>query len=393
MLSINYNITLPYFEGKNIRFYSMIKHALGYLIILLLSLSSTYALSDEGQDQPALKADHPSSYTVVSGDTLWAIAGKFLKDPWRWKEVWQNNSQIANPDLIYPGDTIRLIMVNGKPQLTLNADETSVLSNNTRSARANTDNSSLKTIKLSPKIYVSTIRTAIPAIPLERINSFLLRNRVVDASLLTSAPHVLAGQEERVIMGAGDTIYARGDFPNTIASYGLYRKGQDYIDPETEEVLGAQAINVGAVNLRGLSGDTGTFTITRSTNEVRIGDRLLPSEERQISSTFIPTPPKNTVLGRIMNVETGVSQAGRLDIIAINLGRRESLEQGDILGIYKDGAKIRDRNAQKKTPRTITLPDERAGLVMVFQVFEKMSLAIVLEAERGVVLQDIVSNP
>lgn len=368
----------------------MKKHALSYLLICLIGLSSAYA---QEPNQPSVRTDHPDSYTVVRGDTLWAISGRFLEDPWRWKEIWQGNTQITNPDLIYPGDVIRLIFVDGKPQLVVNSPAPVKTEIIVPPTPTRTSNHALKTVKLSPKIHSTPIKTAIPAIPLEKINKFLLDNRVVNVGALDAAPHVIAGQEGRVILSAGDNIYARGTFDTNTSSYGLYTKGQNYIDPDTEEVLGVQAIDLGAVNLQRLEGDIGTFTITRSTSEVRVGTRLMPNLERQITSNFLPTPPKNNVEGLIMTVEKGVSQAGRLDIIAINLGERENIQQGHVLAIYKRGKKIKDRFAQEDTSRSVVLPDERAGLVMVFQVFEKMSLAIVLEAEKGVVIRDLVRTP
>ncbi len=370
----------------------MKKYALGYTITLLLGLSLSYSTIAQ---EPSLRSDRPDSYTVVQGDTLWDISQRFLEDAWRWKEIWQGNSQIANPDLIYPGDTIRLVFIDGKPQLVVNSDvpasqptaPTNTYSSPTSSKKP------LKTIKLSPKVHSSSIKTAIPAIPLDKINKFLLRNRVVEESVLSTAPHIIAGQESRVILSAGDTIYARGKFPQTISSYGIYRKGQSYIDPETKEVLGTQAIDVGAANIQALSKDVGTFSITRSTNEARIGDRLIPSAERQITSTFLPAPPQKTVKGTIMAVERGVSQAGKLEIVVINLGQRDALEPGNVLAIYKRGANIRDRFAQEKTPKAVELPNVEAGLMMVFEVFEKMSLAIILEAEKGAVIGDMITNP
>ncbi len=380
----------------------MNKAILNALVLCLLGLGTCYA--SYAQEAPSLREDRPDSYTVVTGDTLWDISGRFLEDPWRWREIWQGNSHIANPDLIYPGDVIRLLFVDGKPQLVVQSalgttSPETPASNNTaqpsnRSEPGTPDNNGpLKTIKLSPKVHTTPLKTAIESIPLETINKFLLRNRVVEPDTLSSAAHVIAGQEKRVILSAGDRIYARGDFSGSLTNYGIYRKGQDYFDPITKEILGVQAVDVGGANLRAISNDVATFGVSRSTSEIRIGNRLLPIEERKINSTFFPSPPDEPVEGVIMNVETGVSQAGRLDIIAINLGKRDNMQQGHLLGIFKDGGKIRDRNAKKKTPRTVELPDERAGLIMVFQVFEKMSLAIVLEAERGVVIRDHVSNP
>lgn len=369
-----------------------------YFLGLLLLLNVTQAAHAQSDD-PELRSDRPESYTVVTGDTLWDISGRFLEDPWRWREIWQGNNQITNPDLIYPGDVIRLIFVDGKPQLTVNNPNTSpqltsgLLPPEIKTTPTN-PNKSLKTVKLSPKIYSTPIESSIPAIPLDKINKFLLKNRVVEAEALNLAPHIIAGQDKRVILSAGDFVYARGDFDGRkIDSYGIYRMGQEYIDPDTKEVLGTQALDIGSVNLLSVEGDIGTFAISRSTLEVRVGDRLLPNAERQITSTFLPIPPKNQVEGEIMAVERGVSQAGKLEILVVNLGDRDQMQRGDLLGIFKRGSKINDRFAQSKTPRSISLPDERAGLVMIFQTFEKMSLAIVLEAEKGVILGDIVRNP
>lgn len=369
------------------------------LIALGISLGATLgATAAYGADEVLLKQDRPEQYNVVTGDTLWGISERFLEDPWRWKEVWQGNTQIEDPDLIYPGDVIRLIFVDGQPRLTTSrGDNTSVTqnntANNTESKTTNTGKKVLKTVKLSPKIHSSPVKSAIPAIPLDKINTFLLNNRITDVGSLDSAPHVLAGQEKRVILGAGDTLYSRGSFPNTISSYGIYRKGQSYIDPDTKEVLGVQAIDIGAANIRATEGDVATFTITRSTGEVRVGDRLLPNQERNITASFLPFPPKNDLEGIIFNVERGISQVGLLDIVSVNLGKNQGLEQGNILAIYKRGESLTDRFAQRKTSKTLTLPEERAGLLLVFEVFDKMAMAIVLEADRGISVTDIVRNP
>jgi hypothetical protein len=363
-----------------------------YATFLLLTLSVSY--HSHAQDQPTIKADSPSSHTVIQGDTLWDIAGKFLEDPWRWKEIWQGNSQIANPDLIYPGDIVRLTMVHGKPVLTVD-DETTHSQKNTPSTSATLRSGELPTVKLSPRIYSEPIRTAIPAIPLEKISTFLSRNRIVEPAELNDAPYSIAGQRQRIILGAGDTLYARGTFKNTTLNYGIYSKGKEYLDPITDEVIAIQAISLGAVKMTAQNEDIGTFTITRSLKEIRANgaNLLLPNQEREITSTFLPNPPESEVSGKIVNTESGLSQVGRLDIVTINLGRKDGLKQGTILGIYDVGGTIKDQFASNKTPKTVDLPDERAGLIMVFETFKSMSFAIVLESEAGIVVNDIVGNP
>ena len=365
---------------------------LRYTALLWLSLGSNYYV--HAQEQPSVRADSPNSHTVVKGDTLWEISAKFLEDPWRWKEIWQDNSQIANPDLIYPGDVIQLVFVDGKPQLVVN-NETRYRSSSNTSGSSSNNNGQLITVKLSPKIRSVSIKTAIPAIPLERINAFLSANRIVEESELDNAPHIIAGQKQRILLGAGDPLYARGNFNSTSVNYGIYSKGKEYIDPETEEVIGVQAISLGKAKMTKQTDDIGTFVITQSLREIRSGggNRLLPNQEREITSNFLPNPPENEVTGTIVNTETGLSQVGRLDVVTLNLGRKDGLKQGTILGIYKVGGEIKDSFAKKKTPKKIELPNERAGLLMVFETFKHMSFAIVLESEIGVVINDKVGNP
>jgi nucleoid-associated protein YgaU len=345
-------------------------------IIAALVLTIACALASHADN--LLRDDYPERYVVQKGDTLWGISSKFLQTPWLWPEIWQANPQIANPHLIFPGDVVSLVYIDGQPRLTVNRTQ--------RLVPSGTD-------KLAPQIRASSIDDAIPAIPLDAINSWLLRNRIVEPGILEAAPYVIAGQEQRLILGSGDRLYGRGQFANNIPNYGIYRKGINYTDPDTKELLGVQAIDLGNANMRALDDDVATLSVTRSTGDVRIGDKILPTEERVIEPTFFPSPPSEDIKGQIISVERGVTQVGMLDVIAINRGKRDNLEPGNVLAIYRRGEVVKDRFIDDKKKRVVTLPDERAGLMMVFQSFDKMSLALVLKADRGIKVGDYVRNP
>lgn len=316
---------------------------------------------------PELRSDHPERYTVVKGDTLWDISGRFLNNPWYWPEIWHVNPQVKNPHLIYPGDRLALVYIDGKPRVTKVA--------------------SSDVVKLSPQIRSEAIDTPIPAIPLDAISSFLTDTRIVSPAELNDAPYVLEGEDGRIITGAGDRVYARGDKPAD--KVGIFRRTKEFVDPESGEFLGLEARSIGAGNVTAENGDVLTLRLTKSNQEIRIGDRLLTSVNRPISTSFVPSAPDQDVDGQMIAVDGGVSQIGQFDVVTINRGERDGLEPGNVMSVLKSGNMVRD----PVTGETIELPSERAGLMMIFQAYEKMSYGLVLQATRPLSVGDKVTNP
>jgi nucleoid-associated protein YgaU len=231
---------------------------------------------------------------------------------------------------------------------------------------------------------------AIPTIPLEAINSFLLSNRIVDTpEEFNGKPYIVAGNAERVVSGAGDRVYARGQFDEQNPIYGVFRQGKTYTDSDTKEFLGINADDIGTGEIVAEEGDIGTFVLSRSTEEVRLGDRLFPTEERAINSSFMPSEPTSEIKGVILDVPRGVSQIGQFDVVTLNKGTRDGLEIGNVLAVYKTGETVRDR----VTGENVKVPDERSGLLMVFRTYDKLSYGLILQASRQLAVMDKVRNP
>ncbi|NBA97001.1 LysM peptidoglycan-binding domain-containing protein [Pseudomonas sp. R5(2019)] len=337
------------------------------LLALLLLASAGIA-----QAQVELRDGYPQRYTVVQGDTLWDISGKFLRAPWQWPQVWHANPQISDPNLIYPGDTLSLVYVDGQPRIVLDRG------------------TSRGTIKLSPRVRSTPMAEAIPSISLESINAFLISNRIVDdPEQFQKAPYIVAGDTQRVLSGSGDRIFARGKFEPIQSSYGIFRQGKTYTDPVSNEVLGINADDIGGVEVVAEEGDVATLNLLHSTQEVRLGDRLFSSEERPITSTFMPSSPSEPVEGVILDVPRGVTQVGKYDVVTLNKGQRDGLSAGNVLAIYKNGETVRDRI----TGEDVKIPDERSGLLMVFRTYEKLSYGLVLNANHSLTVMDKVRNP
>ena len=248
----------------------------------------------------------------------------------------------------------------------------------------------IPTIKLSPQVRSSPVTEAIPGIALKSINSFLLSNRIVDkAEDFDKAPYIVAGNAERVLSGAGDRIFARGHFDPAQPAYGIFRQGKVYTDPQSKEILGINADDVGGGEVVAIEGDVATLELQRTTQEVRIGDRLFSGEEHVINSNFTPSAPSHDINGLIIDVPRGVTQIGELDVVTLNKGQRDGLAEGNLLAVMKTGETVRDRI----TGQPLKIPDERAGLLMVFRTYDKLSYGLVLSASRSLSVMDKVRNP
>lgn len=331
------------------------------------------------QAQVELRDNHPEQYRVVKGDTLWDISGKFLRKPWKWPELWHANPQVSNPHLIYPGDLLNLVYIDGQPRLVLN-----------RGANRGT-------IKLSPGIRRTPM--AIPPVPLEAIHSWLLSNRIIEhKDDFRDEPHVIAVAAERILAGNNDRIYVRGELEEA-DNYELYRQGREYKDPQTGEILGYNADYIGSARVQLRTDDeldadpesrgVSTLDITRVEQAVEAGDRVFVSEERRIQPSFELSEPSGDVHGVILDVPRGIAQIGRYDVVTLSLGEQDGLKEGHVLAVYKTGETVRDPVLRDK----VKIPDERAGLVMVFRVYDRMSYGLVMQASRNLEVLDKVRNP
>ena len=324
-------------------------------------------------DQVALKEGHPDRYVVVKGDTLWDISETFLDSPWLWPEIWYVNPQIDNPHLIYPGDVINLVYVDGKPQLRVQRGK--------------------GTFKLSPKARAERLDTAIPTIPIDAIQQFLTQPLVADQSTMEDAAYVVSSADEHLIVGAGDRVYVRGLKDDEGDRFHIFRPGDAYLDPASGEVLGYEALYLGDATAQKF-GDPATLKLTRTTREINIGDRVMPMTQEDVYAYFTPHSPDEEVEGTIISVVDGVSQIGQYQIVVLNRGTREGVDVGTVFEIYQTGELIVDQ-IKNKTERNanIKLPDEKAGILMVFRTFDKVSFGLIMKATSALHVGDTVRTP
>ncbi|HEC18023.1 MAG TPA: LysM peptidoglycan-binding domain-containing protein [Gammaproteobacteria bacterium] len=353
------------------------KNRLFHTCLILFTLSLFLAFSGVLlADTVKLRADHPDKYTVKKGDTLWDISAKFLQSPWKWPEVWSYNPQIKNPHLIYPGDVVYLEYdAQGRPILRVSRGQ--------------------PTVKLSPKVHASRVDTPISSIPLNAIEQFLGEPRVLSQREVDNAGYILAGKDARLMSGAGDRVYARGLIPgeDPNSTYAVLRIGKAYRNPgaKSGDILGYEALHVADAQVIDF-GDPSTLIVKDSTRETLVGDRLVPKKASGLDQAFIPKPPETPIEGQIIAVIDGVSRVGQFQTVVLNRGEQDGLETGHVLAVFQAGKQVRDYNAKKRGEK-VTLPDQRAGIVLVYRTFDQVSYALVMEAERDMAVYDKVENP
>ena len=338
-----------------------------------------------------LATDAPDQYVVKTGDTLWDISKVFLKEPWYWPEIWYVNPQIANPHLIYPGDVLKLVYVDGQPRLTV-AERGGETVEGGRGGK-----------RLSPEVRRQPLSQAITAIPYDVVASFMGRPTLLTKEQVKTAPYIVALRDSHMIGALGNEVYALGieeAAPET--RYSVIHVGEQLRDPDNNDLLGYSGLYVGSGPVA-TQGSPAKLVMTDSTREVLQGDKVFP-ESADVNVDFVPHSPSSEIDAGIIAVRSHTVM-GQYQVVALNRGSAAGLEPGHILAVHQRGGVVRDTfkdgglSANRKATGTrlfgskVQLPDERIGVVMVFKAFEKMSYALVMETTHEIRQGDRAKNP
>jgi LysM repeat protein len=331
------------------------------------------------QTAPVVLPSAPKTYTVKRGDTLWGISAMYLRDPWLWPEIWHVNPAIENPHLIYPGDILTLAYsANGMPQVSV--------------ARGNV-------VHVQPLVRGSAIDGPISTIPYEAIRAFLGRPSMMSKDEINDAPCVVGFRDQHIVDGVGHEVYIKGLKNQSPGRYSVVRVGQPMEDPETGKVLGYMGIFSASVRVDQIDKVSSGY-LTESARETVVGDRVFPEDSTGPVSDIVPHAPPTGINGQIMAVLDGVALIGQYTVVAINRGTKQGLEVGHVLAIDQKGEVVDDRICNqygnfwcKGRSDKVHLPSERAGTLLVFKTYERMSYGLVVDATAPLRVADYVHGP
>ena len=351
--------------------------------LLLTTFSGAMLLTTAHANNPppTIKADAPNRYIVKKGDTLWDISGRYLDSPWRWKEIWATNKQIKNPNLIYPNDVLILCVIQGKTLVGVDTGE----------GCAGVEKQLTGNVVAS-SVTVTSTANSIPPIPWSAIQHWLDKTIIVNPADFNTTPYILASKKGNLITASGDKVHAKG-VPLIVGQrYGIYREGEKYVEPKTQKVIGLEVTQVatGLVTSTETNGVTSLQLIDSYGKEVREGDRVFVELNNSIPPVFYPTPAAVNRGGMIVRVMNSISSAAKGSVVAINLGSAHGAKPGDVLTVFQKGAVIRDI---KDNDTPVRLPSEPTGMVMVFNTFDNISYAYVLDSELPLNVGDQLLPP
>ena len=347
-----------------------------------------------------IRSDAPAEYTVKKGDTLWDISSLFLNDPWKWPELWRINPHVENPDLIYPGDTLKLTYTaDGEPVLVMGK----------------------RVIKLTPQKRISHKRDEpIPLLPLNAISHYLSFEQVLERKQIEKLPYVLG--TDRAVKRAlpGDILYIKGDLGNE-DRFAIYRKGKRYIDPESDDTIGFEAVFVAVAKLQTSgnieAGVPSKVLIESAKQEVRASDVVLPIRQGQdLPAFFKMRPIENDLTGNIIATPSDIAGVSKYDVVVINKGFMHDVAPGHIFDItrksptvvdqglgpkYQEDASSYERFVGKvknvfksdKDKGIYDMPFESVGQIMLFKVYERVSYGIVTQNDQPIYVGDKIQTP
>lgn len=344
-----------------------------FVFAALLVMTTGLVVADSHNVE--LKPSHPDKYVVEKGDTLWDISSMFLKDPWYWPEIWYVNPQVENPHLIYPGDTLNLVYVDGAPRIQLTRGPDNV----TRGSEN----------RLSPRVREEPLDEAITSIPFKEIRPFLAGGMVMDKGDINDLPYIM-GMRGRVMAGAGNEVFVNDlDEDTPIGAQLIIMNVDEKLrDPENDNLIGYEMQYVATAELRS-KGDPATVFITKSKQEAKIGDKV-QLMNLDLPMNYFPSAPEQDVRGQIVAVLDGVSMIGQYQMVIINRGAGDGLTEGNVLTVWKRGEKVDDPSRLFGKTR---LPEKRAGDLMVIKAYDEISYALVMEAELEMRTKDFFTNP
>ncbi|WP_416885178.1 LysM peptidoglycan-binding domain-containing protein [Marinospirillum sp.] len=315
---------------------------------LLLLLFSGLLVGQLRAEALVIREDAPRVYEVKRGDSLWAIAERFLDDPWMWPQIWHANPGVANPHLIYPGDIIELLDRENR-------------------------------LRLRPRLRLLTLQEPIPFLPLDQIQAFINGDIMIDRPEFEDALYIVGFDDARTLGANGDRVHVLGEVTSDERYYTVYRHLEQLRDPETRQALGFKARAIGTARMV-QAGSTSVLELVDTSQEIRVGDRLLPFAPSSFTEGLQPQLPAQPTHGRVLRaLNPDIQRIGSFEPVILS-GGQDQLRPGQMFEVLAPGRRLR----HPQTGEVVFAADRVRGTVMVYRVFDQVSFALVMQSKEPI---------
>jgi hypothetical protein len=325
------------------------RHSVFVCGIILLTLWGYFApvsLSDAQMSQ---------SYVVQYGDTLWDIAGTHLGNPYRWRDIHQNNPFITNPNLIYPGDILGLPTGAGlKPGQTAGQPGRKSEKQIARpwyGVPAPEPEKIKAPVSPNPIIgsndYIESVGYIAPYSLAElEAGDFGQITGMATKDGETNAK-VLSGESQFLGFSYGDVVYINRGSAHNIREgdvFVIFRPRQELRHPITSELVGTQIEVLGRLRIKTLEPEIACAEIIKSYHYIEVGNPIIPASELSLplqkplvgNARSYGFKVGNQLIAHILAERIGRWGLSRGDVVFIDVGAAQGLQPADNLIIFRE---------------------------------------------------------
>ncbi|RZB30608.1 MAG: hypothetical protein SRB1_02888 [Desulfobacteraceae bacterium Eth-SRB1] len=298
------------------------------------------------ESENAIEHETGFYYTIQKGDTLWDLSQRFFDSPWQWPGLWNENDQIANPHLIYPGERIRLLHKR-------------------------------RIKNIAVKTPVKTDKKKAPYYTYSAIDSIgFIRKEPVSPS-----GYIFKSYDDKQMISTGDKVYIK-PYGNALLIPGnkftVYRTLKPLKDKETREYIGTQHYLGGILEITEIEPDFVTGTIIRSFRDMRVNDLLMPYISRQPKITL--SESKKELNGKIIASEENTTVFGNDTIAFIDKGYNDGVVPGQQYSIYYQEKERLDPKSKKYT----LLSKVNFGTLFVLRTEQTTSTVLITRSDKSI---------
>lgn len=313
------------------------------------------------EDEKGIEHETGFYYTIQKGDTLWDISQRFFDSPWQWPDLWEKNSQVSNPHLVYPGERIRLFH-KGWMETTVKTDVTE---------------KSLQE-KKPQKELPYLLYTAIDKI------GFIKKEPVAPSG------YIFKSYNDKIMISRSDKVYIRQSNNASFIpgqKYTIYRTIEHAINKKTKDPIGFQHYLTGILEITEKHPDFSVAKVVQSFRSIAVNDLLMPYQP--LSKKILITESKKGLEGSIISSEEKATIIGDNAIAFIDRGSRDGVMPGQYYSLYYQEKKRLDPKSKKYTLLSVV----DFGTLFVLRAEQTTATVLITRSDKSITPDTKICSP